>query len=204
MRLLKTCFFPIRGVGYAVGGLAYGGGMIAGAAGNPYVAGTTMAAGAATFGYGMYAGPAAAACGTGATIFAVGAVNYYIAQPIGSALNGVGNIVINDPPDPHFLSPVRPQSVAVIAVPKGSPALVREVVAMKLDASHVHVDLAAMETAIDRAGGAAQAHDRAAEGAQARSAIAFGKSAKIELAQLLTAEHVVVKAMASYAAPSSP
>lgn len=204
-RVVKTCIFPLRGVGYVVGGVFYAGGAVGSFLGDPKVAGATMLAGAGTCGYGIYAGPAAPlAEGVGAATFIVGGINYYVAQPIGRGLDIVGSVVINDPPDPHFRVVAQASPVSAIPVASGSPAFVHDLVALKLAEDRARADLTAMSTAINRAGGAAKARDKAAQGRQARSALSLGRSASTELGLVLVEERDLGRDMAVYARSYKP
>lgn len=198
-RAAKTCAFPIRGIGYVAGGAAWVCGSICEIAGDERVAGATMMTGAGMFYYAAETGPAAPfTATTGAGVFVVGAVNAYVAKPVGSGLRRLGSYIVDDPPDPEYRTIPRPARVKRIATPPKSPRMLKKLVAFKLAADKCIAAMDAMSAAINRAGGARIDGEIKWQRRQIRASIKLAKATLKTLDKLSSTREAVDRELAGF------
>jgi hypothetical protein len=93
----------------------------------------------------------------------------------GKGFQALGGALANDPPDPHYRTLVRPKTVPAIHLPARSSTVTHDLATLAVDARRLVVLNAAMQTSVNRAGGAKKAHSTLWEGRQMRQALSLGK-----------------------------
>jgi hypothetical protein len=142
--------------------------------------------------------------GAGAILVAAAGVQSVAAETIATPMQSLGKSLILDPPDRHFRSIPVIARVPSIPLAAHAPAVLRDLTNFALASKRLQLTERAMQSAVNRAGGAKAAHNRRWQGRQIRAALGFGRIAVAQLKKLVALQPQLAREVQKVAAAIKP